>query len=202
MVALVHALVWWCQYDLLQLLKIKADVADWTQVASCRSLGHWTGPSLAPKGTGTPKKRPENCILWPLLCPCPSGLSLLVKDLNPVAARWHGLGVQLGLDDGELRNISGDGGRVQACFRDMLVEWMNNETPTTAAIIAALRRRTINYCALADELEKMKGCTYKQSSFWNFCRKSHVRGVSVTGEIMHKEKLDYRRNWYKNVVKL
>jgi len=23
------------------------------------------------------------------------------------------------------------GERVQACFRDMLVEWMNNETPTT-----------------------------------------------------------------------
>jgi len=28
-----------------------------------------------------------------------------------------------------------------------------------AAIITALRTRTINYCALANELEKMKGCT-------------------------------------------
>jgi len=62
------------------------------------------------------------------------------------------------MQDYILRNISGDGRRVQACFRDMLVEWMNSETPTTAAVIAALRRRTINYCALADELEKMEGC--------------------------------------------
>ena len=106
---------------------------------------------------GTQELHPVATIIT-ILCPHPD-LSLLVKDLNPVAAKWHGLGVQLGLDDGELGNISGDGGRVQACFRDMLVEWMNNETPTTAAVIAALRRRTINYCALADQLEKMKGCS-------------------------------------------
>ena len=84
-----------------------------------------------------------------------------MRDLNPVAAKWHDLGLQLGLDDGELRNISGDGGWAQACFRDMLVEWTNNETPTRAAILTALRSRDVYYCALADELEKIKGCRPK-----------------------------------------
>ena len=86
-----------------------------------------------------------------------SGLKDLVADLNPVVSRWYDLGVQLGIDDGELTNISGEGGRAQSCFREMLTEWMRNQTPTCRAIINALRSPAVQHCALASELERTKG---------------------------------------------
>ena len=88
---------------------------------------------------------------------CPSALKDLVADLNSVAARWHDLGVQLGIDDGELKNISGEEGRAQSCFREMLMEWMKNQTPTCRAIIDALQSRVVQHNALARELERTKG---------------------------------------------
>ena len=80
-----------------------------------------------------------------------------MADLNPVAARWHDLGVQLGIDDGELKNISGEEGRAQSCFREMLDVWMRNQTPTCRAIINALHSPAVQHNALASELERTKG---------------------------------------------
>ena len=79
--------------------------------------------------------------------------------MNPVALKWFDLGLQLDLDYGELRNISGDGGK-QACFRDMLAEWMDTGTPMTAAILTALRSPSLCYHILANELKKMEGIVH------------------------------------------
>ena len=85
------------------------------------------------------------------------GLAELLRDLNSVAADWFDLGLQLEIDDAELRAVSGQENRTGECFRNTLREWLKSGTPTHDAIIKALR--SIGHNALARKLES-KGLCY------------------------------------------
>ena len=51
----------------------------------------------------------------------------LVNDLEEVAHDWNGLGIQLNVKN--LKNIS-SGFSSQKCFRDVVLHWLKNPTPT------------------------------------------------------------------------
>ena len=81
-------------------------------------------------------------------------LKELTEDLNSVAADWFELGVQLDIEDGELRGVSGKENAAAKCFQKTLSLWWKSGTPTLKAITDALRSRVIGHNNLAIKVEK------------------------------------------------
>ena len=81
-------------------------------------------------------------------------LKELTEDLNSVAADWFELGVQLDIEDGELRGVSGKENAAAKCFQKTLSLWWKSGTPTLKAITDALRSSVIGHNNLARKLEK------------------------------------------------
>ena len=64
----------------------------------------------------------------------------MATDLNPVAANWKALGIELEVPLAELNAIgalfTGDAGKAQVCLRRVLLEWLNNSTkPATREVL-------------------------------------------------------------------
>ena len=81
-------------------------------------------------------------------------LKELTEDLNSVAADWFELGVQLDIEDGELRGVSGKENAAAKCFQKTLSLWWKSGTPTLKAITDALRSSVIGHNNLARKVEK------------------------------------------------
>ena len=85
--------------------------------------------------------------------------------LQPVAAEWKALGLQLGVPIGELKNIACTPANAAAgptaCLRDMLTKWLETtSTPNLTSLSVALRCDSVQEKRLADEL-KEKYMAYK-----------------------------------------
>ena len=78
----------------------------------------------------------------------------LTEDLNSVAADWFELGVQLDIEDSELRGVSGKENAAAKCFQKTLSLWWRSGTPTLKAVTDALRSSVIGNNNLARKLEK------------------------------------------------
>lgn len=82
----------------------------------------------------------------------------MATDLNPVAANWKALGIELEVPLAELNAIgalfTGEGGRAQVCLRRVLLEWLNNSTKpaTREVLVEALRTGAMGEKRRADEL--------------------------------------------------
>lgn len=83
-----------------------------------------------------------------------TALKELTEDLNSVAADWFELGVQLDIEDGELRGVSGKENAAAKCFQKTLSLWWRSGTPTLKAVTDALRSSVIGHNNLARKLEK------------------------------------------------
>ena len=71
----------------------------------------------------------NNLFLGPQQAPT---LKLLQRELNnSVASKWEDIGIQLDIDDGQLRNIKADNnGDSTSCLREMLRVWLKRARPT------------------------------------------------------------------------
>ena len=81
-------------------------------------------------------------------------LALLLNTLNPVAPKCLVLGLQLGLNDSQLRIIERDYRKCQDQLREIISERLRQESPLTWPDIArALRAESVGECRLANEIE-------------------------------------------------
>ena len=84
----------------------------------------------------------------------PPELSDLVEELIDVKPQWFPFGLQLKIPFAKLKSIAKDCiGDIDVAFASMLEEWLKQEEPSWAAIVKALRSRTINQLRLADNLQ-------------------------------------------------
>ena len=82
-------------------------------------------------------------------------LAELVEALNGAATKWQPLGLQLGLPLSVLKTIDYQNtGNCGQALADMASEWLNQgEDVTWAAVVKALRTRSVGERALAHEVE-------------------------------------------------
>ena len=81
-------------------------------------------------------------------------LALLLNTLNPVASKCLALGLQLGLNDSQLRIIERDYRKCQDQLREIISERLRQESPLTWHDIArALRAESVGERRLASEVE-------------------------------------------------
>ena len=87
----------------------------------------------------------------------------MTGDLNKVLStfwdartKWMEIGLQQGLAIGDLHTLQNTyNGNVDKCFIEMLALWLRSKLrPTLADLIAALRRWTVGFHQLAEELER------------------------------------------------
>ena len=52
-----------------------------------------------------------------------------MKELYSTVAEWENIGIQLELEDGQLKQIKSDNGNADACLREMLRVWLNRVAP-------------------------------------------------------------------------
>lgn len=90
-----------------------------------------------------------------------SVLTMLVEDLQPLAANWKSLGTQLKIKRSELRNIEG-GSMVQKCFENVIEEWLNNvDTPHTKdVLVKVLLSRPLGEMRLANHIKSDEGILF------------------------------------------
>ena len=72
-------------------------------------------------------------------------LKLLMRNLKNVAAFWEDLGIELDVNDGELKCIKTDNhGNCKSCLRELLRTWLNrvDPEPTWEAIAKAVENGT------------------------------------------------------------
>ena len=78
----------------------------------------------------------------------------LLEELVDISDKWHGLGLQLGLNEGALKGINSDHPKnSQDCLRETLRTWLDVEPRATwHTLCAALRSRTVGAETLASSL--------------------------------------------------
>ena len=78
----------------------------------------------------------------------------LLEELVDISDKWHGLGLQLGLNEGALKGINSDHPKnSQDCLRETLRTWLDVEPRATwHTLCAALRRKTVGAETLASSL--------------------------------------------------
>ena len=81
-------------------------------------------------------------------------LSDLLNTLNPVASKCYYFGLQLGVEDAQIRNIMYDYGKGKDQLREILRERLKQESPLTwHDIVTALRADSVREYSLASEIE-------------------------------------------------
>ena len=59
-----------------------------------------------------------------------SELKVLLRELRRVANEWEDIGIELDVEEGQLRQINADkGGDSKACLREMLRVWLSRVAP-------------------------------------------------------------------------
>ena len=78
----------------------------------------------------------------------------LLEELVDISDKWHGLGLQLGLNEGALKGINSDHPKnSQDCLRETLCTWLDVEPRATwHTLCVALRSRTVGAETLASSL--------------------------------------------------
>ena len=57
-------------------------------------------------------------------------LKVLLRELRRVANEWEDIGIELDVEEGQLRQINADkGGDSKACLREMLRVWLSHVAP-------------------------------------------------------------------------
>ena len=75
-----------------------------------------------------------------------------------IPAKWESVGIALGINIGSLKGFSYQHHGPQKCYAEIFQEWTNStEQPKWKRILEALRTRTVNEIALAEELERKLG---------------------------------------------
>ena len=69
--------------------------------------------------------------------------------------KWYNIGIELGLEVGDLKTIEKDHSNCDDCFREMLTKWLNNckPEPTWKALKQALESTPIGAQVIIDESE-------------------------------------------------
>ena len=65
----------------------------------------------------------------------------LLKELNSAASDWENIGIQLDVEDSDLKQVKADNsGDSKACLREMLRMWLSrvDPPPSWSAIVEAL----------------------------------------------------------------
>ena len=66
----------------------------------------------------------------------------LLRELRVAASVWEDIGILLGIDDGQLKQIESDNASdIKACLREMLRVWLSrvDPPPSWSAIVEALK---------------------------------------------------------------
>ncbi len=89
----------------------------------------------------------------------------LIEELWDVRVKWCLFGTALGVRTPDLDAIKRKHrGDPDECFRELLSEWINNDIPTWAAVLDALRNRTVDENRLAETIQqKLEGASIPQS---------------------------------------
>lgn len=77
------------------------------------------------------------------------------NELHDVKTKWKAIGIQLEVANGTLKSIDyANRGDAHQAFSDLIDHWLSQESaPSWAAVIGALRARSVGEIALAKRLE-------------------------------------------------
>ena len=67
-------------------------------------------------------------------------------------AQWENIGIQLELEDGQLRQIKSDNGNADACLREMLRAWLSRVAPPPSWTAMADALDTLGHQDIASRL--------------------------------------------------
>ena len=83
-------------------------------------------------------------------------LKELQKELRSKAAEWEDIGIQLSIDDGQLKQLKSDNrGDSKACLREMLRVWLSRVDPAPSWSAIAEAIDAIRDEQLADHLRSI-----------------------------------------------
>ena len=86
-------------------------------------------------------------------------LKQLLKELHSKAADWEDMGIQLDINDGELKQLKSDNrGGSKACLREMLRIWLNRVDPPPSWSAIAEAIEDLGDEQLAQELRSKYSC--------------------------------------------
>ena len=85
-------------------------------------------------------------------------LKVLLRELRRVANEWEDIGIELDVEEGQLRQINADkGGDSKACLREMLRVWLSHVAPPPSWSAMADALDTLGYQDIATQL-RIKYC--------------------------------------------
>ena len=85
-------------------------------------------------------------------------LKVLLRELRKVANEWEDIGIELDIEEGQLRQINADkGGDSKACLREMLRVWLSRVAPPSSWLAMAVALDTLGHQDIATQL-KSKYC--------------------------------------------
>ena len=83
---------------------------------------------------------------------------VLLRELRKVANEWDDIGIELDIEEGQLRQINVDkGGDSKACLREMLRVWLSCVAPPPSWLAMAVALDTLGHQDIATQL-KSKYC--------------------------------------------
>ncbi len=83
-------------------------------------------------------------------------LGQLSNILSEAVAKWHELGLQLGISVGRLREIEEDHKTARRRFTEVLNDWVKGTNPSTVGNLeAALRSESVKEHKLADDVIRL-----------------------------------------------
>jgi len=101
-----------------------------------------------------------------------------------VATDWYTLGLQLDIEDEELRVVDSKENTAAECFRKTLREWLRTSTPTHDAIITALSSSSVGHKALATRLDSKGSFMLHEYATLSFrFSQMHLQPISLANEI-------------------
>ena len=108
-------------------------------------------------------------------------LPTLCEALQPLAAKWYDIGLQMKIPSYKLDIVRADHAHegVRACLREMLKVWLKSlepQAPSWPNLIVILRKESIGEYSLAAKLEK-EHCPHTQLS--------HSEGILCACILLH-----------------
>ena len=80
-------------------------------------------------------------------------LKVLLRELRRVAGEWEDIGIELDIEEGQLRQIKSDNaGECKACLREMLRAWLSRVAPPPSWSAMADALDTLGYQCIASQL--------------------------------------------------